>query len=116
MTYLDFAGRAMTSLAAALLLFVTPAQAETTKPPCRTQQDLIRLGGSLSHVASKIDAGKLVTVVAIGSSSTAGAGATCGFFSINLTHVLRRRTASSSFGGAISRALSYQSIASRNRL
>ncbi len=76
MTYLDFAGRAMTSLAAALLLFVTPAQAETTKPPCRTQQDLIRLGGSLSHVASKIDAGKLVTVVAIGSSSTAGAGAT----------------------------------------
>lgn len=72
---LHFAGRAMVLLAAALFLSVLSTHAEAAAPPCRTQQDLIRLGGSLAQVARRIDAGKTVTIVAIGSSSTAGAGA-----------------------------------------
>ena len=78
MTLLSFAGRAIASLSAALLLSAA-AYADTSvpaKPPCRTQQELIRLGGSLAHVARRIESGQLVTIVAIGSSSTAGAGAT----------------------------------------
>lgn len=73
---LTLAGRAMKSLAAALLLFVIAAPANASNPPCRTQQSLIGLGGSLAQVARRIDAGQTVTIVAIGSSSTAGAGAT----------------------------------------
>lgn len=66
----------MTSLAAALFLSVAAhADVAPAKPPCRTQQDLVRLGGSLAQVARRIDSGKTVTIVAIGSSSTAGAGA-----------------------------------------
>ena len=75
MIYLHFAGRAMTSLAAALFLFVIATGAEAANRPCRAQQDLLRLGGSLAQVARRIDTGKTVTIVAIGSSSTAGAGA-----------------------------------------
>ena len=78
MTLISFAGRAITSLVAALLLSAA-AHADTVspgKPPCRTQQDLTRLGGSLAHVARRIESGQTVTIVAIGSSSTAGAGAT----------------------------------------
>lgn len=76
MKYASFAGRAMTSLAAALLLFIIAAPANAANPPCRTQQSLIGLGGSLAQVGRRIDAGQTVTIVAIGSSSTAGAGAT----------------------------------------
>jgi lysophospholipase L1-like esterase len=74
--HLTLAGRAITSLVAALLLFVAAVPASASNPPCRTQQNLIGLGGSLAQVARRIDAGQTVTVVAIGSSSTAGAGAT----------------------------------------
>ncbi|HWK95683.1 MAG TPA: SGNH/GDSL hydrolase family protein [Pseudolabrys sp.] len=73
--YFEFAGRAMWSLAAALLLSVAAVPAEASSPPCRTQQNLIGLGATLPHVAHRIDAGQAVTIVAIGSSSTAGAGA-----------------------------------------
>lgn len=79
MTFFDLAGRAMTSLATALLLSVATIAAHAdpapAKPPCRAQQNLLRLGGSLAHVARRIESGRPVTIVAIGSSSTAGAGA-----------------------------------------
>jgi len=77
-TFLSFAGRAIASLSAALLLSAA-AHADvgaSAKPPCRTQKELTRLGGSLAHVARRIESGQTVTIVAIGSSSTAGAGAT----------------------------------------
>jgi lysophospholipase L1-like esterase len=51
------------------------ARAETPSPTCDTPPDLIRLINPLSHVAQKIAAGEPITIVAIGSSSTAGAGA-----------------------------------------
>lgn len=70
------AGGAMISFATALVLSVVAAPVEASSPPCRTQQNLIDLGGSLAQVARRIDARQTVTIVAIGSSSTAGAGAT----------------------------------------
>jgi lysophospholipase L1-like esterase len=52
-----------------------PALADTATPNCNAPQDLIRLANPLPHVADKLIAGEPITVVAIGSSSTAGAGA-----------------------------------------
>jgi lysophospholipase L1-like esterase len=59
------------------LVFALPARAETAAatPACNTPRDLIRLTNPLPHVAQKISAGEPITIVAIGSSSTAGAGA-----------------------------------------
>jgi lysophospholipase L1-like esterase len=51
------------------------ARAETTAPVCSTPLDVIRLIHPLQHVAQKLSAGDALTIVAIGSSSTAGAGA-----------------------------------------
>jgi len=51
------------------------ARAETPALTCDTPLDLIRLANPLSHVAQKLTAGAPITIVAIGSSSTAGAGA-----------------------------------------
>ena len=51
------------------------ARAETPAPSCDTPLDLIRLTNPLSHLAQKLAAGGPITIVAIGSSSTAGAGA-----------------------------------------
>src|SRR5690348_8899719 len=69
----------MKSVAAAALLaglvLALPARAETSAPACEAPFDLIRLTNPLSHVAHKITAGEPITVVAIGSSSTSGAGA-----------------------------------------
>jgi lysophospholipase L1-like esterase len=42
---------------------------------CRAPADLIRLGQPLTRTARKVAAGDAITIVAIGSSSTAGAGA-----------------------------------------
>ena len=79
MKLLDLAGRATTSLAAALFVLSIPgavfAEPDAPQPRCQTPHDLMRLGGSLAHVAQKIDKRQTVTIVAIGSSSTAGAGA-----------------------------------------
>ena len=78
MTLFDLAGRATKSLAAALLFFIPAAalaDATALQPRCDTPHDLLRLGGSLTHVAQKIARRQPVTIVAIGSSSTAGAGA-----------------------------------------
>jgi len=71
--------RMMKSVAAAALfaglVLMLPAQAETPAPTCETPLDLIRLANPLAHVAHKITVGEPITVVAIGSSSTSGAGA-----------------------------------------
>jgi acyl-CoA thioesterase I len=52
-----------------------PARAETAAPSCDAPLDLIRLANPLPHLAQKVVSGEPVTIVAIGSSSTAGAGA-----------------------------------------
>jgi len=76
---IDLAYRAMKSSAVAALLVALalplPVRAETPALSCDTPLDLIRLANPLSHVAEKLTAGAPITVVAIGSSSTAGAGA-----------------------------------------
>ncbi len=53
------------------------AQAEPPPgaPPCNPRHDLIRLSTPLRHVAHKLASGEPITIVALGSSSTAGAGA-----------------------------------------
>ncbi|MGA7163384.1 MAG: GDSL-type esterase/lipase family protein [Pseudolabrys sp.] len=68
--------RASAILAATLfagLAFALPARADTSA--CATPLDLIRLANPLPHLAQKIAAGDAITIVAIGSSSTSGAGA-----------------------------------------
>jgi lysophospholipase L1-like esterase len=76
---IDLAYRAMkrTTVAALLAVLALPlsARAETPALSCDTPLDLIRLANPLSHVAQKLAAGAPITIVAIGSSSTAGAGA-----------------------------------------
>jgi len=76
---IDFAYRAIkrTTVAALLAALALPlsARAETPALSCDTPLDLIRLANPLSHVAQKLTAGAPITIVAIGSSSTAGAGA-----------------------------------------
>jgi acyl-CoA thioesterase I len=71
--------RVKTSIAAAALFaglaLTLPAQAETAAPPCDAPHDLIRLANPLPHIAKKVTLGEPITIVAIGSSSTAGAGA-----------------------------------------
>lgn len=70
---------ALKTLAAAALaaLLVSPlaAQAQTLTPRCEAPLDLVRLAHPLERVARKLKANQPVTIVAIGSSSTAGAGA-----------------------------------------
>jgi acyl-CoA thioesterase I len=57
------------------LAFPLSARAETPAPTCDAPIDLVRLVHPLSRVAHKLATGQPVTIVAIGSSSTAGAGA-----------------------------------------
>lgn len=71
------------SVASALVLAVfslamqsAPLRAETAAPPvCSAAADATRLAYPLSHTAVRIASGEPVTIVAVGSSSTAGAGA-----------------------------------------
>src|SRR5476651_26812 len=76
---INLAYRAMkrTTVAALLAALALPlsARAETPALTCDTPLDLIRLANPLSHVAQKLTDGAPITIVAIGSSSTAGAGA-----------------------------------------
>lgn len=83
---IDLACRAIKPLAA-LVLFAAmatfasvamplSARADNAKPPCNPVLDQVRLNAPLKRVAQKIALGEPVTIVAIGSSSTAGAGAT----------------------------------------
>jgi acyl-CoA thioesterase I len=69
---LGYALRA-TQVAAALLVTAAPAIAQT--PICETPANIVRLSNTLPRVAAKLAAGQPITIVAIGSSSTAGAGA-----------------------------------------
>ena len=69
---LGYALRA-TQIAAALFVTAAPAIAQT--PICETPADIVRLSNTLPRVAAKLAAGQPITIVAIGSSSTAGAGA-----------------------------------------
>lgn len=62
----------MTGLAA-LLAALLPARA--AQPVCDTPVELIRLAHPLARVARKLDRKEPIVIVAIGSSSTAGAGA-----------------------------------------
>ena len=75
----DLAKRAMKPLAVAALIggLMLPlsAQSETAAPACDTPLDLVRMANPLSRVASKLASNEPITIVAIGSSSTAGAGA-----------------------------------------
>ena len=64
----------MKRLAFALsLVAATPAFAEADR--CAAPADLTRIEGSLPRTAAKLRGGGTLTVVAIGSSSTAGFGA-----------------------------------------
>ena len=56
-------------------LLAAPACAESAAPVCDSPIDLVRLANPLPHLASRLAAGAPITIVAIGSSSTAGAGA-----------------------------------------
>jgi lysophospholipase L1-like esterase len=75
----DLAYRAMKPLAvAALIVGLTlplSARAEAPAPNCDVPLDLLRLANPLSHMTKKIASNEPIVVVAIGSSSTAGAGA-----------------------------------------
>jgi len=51
------------------------ARAQTPTASCDTPLDLLRLANPLSHVAHKLMTREPIIIVAIGSSSTAGAGA-----------------------------------------
>src|ERR1035438_717237 len=66
-----------TTVAALLATLALPlsARAEMPAPSCDTPLDLIRLSNPLLHFGQKLAAGSPITIVAIGSSSTAGAGA-----------------------------------------
>jgi lysophospholipase L1-like esterase len=71
--------RVKKSVAAAALIaglaLALPAHAETSAPACDAPLDLIRLANPLQHIAKKVTLGEPITIVAIGSSSTSGAGA-----------------------------------------
>lgn len=70
----SFVRRGVTPLALAAALLVSGA-ARAAGPACEAPQELLRLAAPLAHVAQKLKADKPVTIVAIGSSSTQGAGA-----------------------------------------
>jgi acyl-CoA thioesterase-1 len=74
---MHLACRAMTRTAVAALftMLALPLAARAETPACDTPLDLIRLANPLPHMAKKLASGKPLVVVAIGSSSTAGTGA-----------------------------------------
>jgi lysophospholipase L1-like esterase len=73
----DFArwARKRATVAALFALTALPLAARAETLTCDTPLDLVRLAQPLSHLAQKIAAGTPITIVAIGSSSTAGTGA-----------------------------------------
>ena len=72
---------ALSFAAAAATVAIAPASAQNTAAPqasaaaCNAPADLVRLVNPLKRVAQRIAGGQPLTIVAIGSSSTAGAGA-----------------------------------------
>jgi len=70
--------RQIAGLAAVLLVcMAAPAQAADQAPPpaCKAPTELTRLSQPLTHTAQRLANAEPLTIVAIGSSSTAGAGA-----------------------------------------
>jgi acyl-CoA thioesterase-1 len=63
------------SLVLGVAVFAAQAQADT-KPPCSAPAEFLTLDQPLTRTALALASGEQVTIVAIGSSSTAGAGAT----------------------------------------
>jgi acyl-CoA thioesterase-1 len=62
-------------LLAAVLGLALPARAQAPPSGCNVNLDQVRLANPLSHIAKKLVNFEPITIVAIGSSSTAGAGA-----------------------------------------
>jgi len=75
----DLARRAMKPLAVAALIaglaWPLSAHADAPAPACNVPLDLVRMANPLARVAKKIVSNQPIVIVAIGSSSTAGAGA-----------------------------------------
>jgi acyl-CoA thioesterase-1 len=75
----DLANRAKKAFAVAALILGAalplPARAETSTPVCEAPLDMLRLANPLARVAHKLMTREPIVIVAIGSSSTAGAGA-----------------------------------------
>jgi len=63
--------------ALAVMMAAAPALAQSSAPvaPCNAPAELVRLDVPLSRVAQRLAGGLPITIVAIGSSSTQGAGA-----------------------------------------
>ena len=69
---------ALAMAAAAAVTALVPARADNTAAPvvaCQAPADLVRLANPLKRMAQRVAGGQSMTIVAIGSSSTAGAGA-----------------------------------------
>jgi lysophospholipase L1-like esterase len=66
---------ALTVAATAATVASAPARADNTTAACNAPSELVRLVHPLKRVAQRIAGGLSVKIVAIGSSSTAGAGA-----------------------------------------
>lgn len=71
---LSLVRRGVTPLAFAAAL-VLSAAAQAAGPACEAPQDLLRLANPLTHLGGKLAGNAPITIVAIGSSSTQGAGA-----------------------------------------
>ena len=68
-------GRSAAFAAALCCVFASAASAGDAPPPCRAQSDLTRPAYQLPHTAQRLMSREPLTIVALGSSSTAGAGA-----------------------------------------
>ena len=79
MTCNRFSNLASGSLALAALLgalaLPAPGHADSSAPPCNVTAEQVRLAHPLTRISHKLAAGEPITIVAIGSSSTAGTGA-----------------------------------------
>lgn len=75
--YIAHRAMKLTTVAALLAVLAMPmtARAQTVTPACDIPLDLIRLPNPLPHFSQKLMTGGPITIVAIGSSSTAGSGA-----------------------------------------
>ena len=62
-------------LVAVLLGMVLPVRAQVPASGCNVSVDQVQLANPLARFAHKLVSGEPITIVAIGSSSTAGAGA-----------------------------------------
>ena len=66
---------ALATTVLALPAAAQPANAEDAAPACTAPAELVRLDRPLAHLSSRIAQRRPVTIVAVGSSSTAGVGA-----------------------------------------